>query len=133
MALYLDSSALVKLVAVEAESDELDTFVNDREIVSSELARTEVMRAVSRRYEGLVESAEDFLEDLSLMPIDRLVTRAAAWVRPWTIRSLDAIHLASAKMLNPGLEALVTYDRRMVEAGRLAGLPVLSPGDKPRE
>ena len=131
MAVYLDSSALVKMVAVEAESDELDAFVGNREIVSSELARTEVMRTINRRYAGLVEPAEDFLDELSLMPIDRLVTMAAAWIRPWTVRSLDAIHLASAKMLEPGLEALVTYDRRMLDAGRLAGLRIASPGDKP--
>jgi predicted nucleic acid-binding protein len=128
MAVYLDSSALVKLVTIEKESDELDAFVADREIVSSEVARTEVIRAVARRHGSLVEAAEDLLDDVSLMPVDRLVTMAAAWIRPWTVRSLDAIHLASARMLNPGLEALVTYDQRMADAGRDAGLRVLAPG-----
>jgi uncharacterized protein len=131
MALYLDSSALVKLVAVEAESDELDDYVGDREIVSSELARTEVLRAIRRRHAGLVEAAEDFLAELSLMPVDRFITTGAAWVRPWSVRSLDAIHVASASQLRPGLEALVTYDRRMVDAAREAGLRVTSPGDPP--
>ncbi len=130
MALYLDSSALVKLVTVEDESDELDAFVADREIVSSEVARTELLRAVGRRHAGLVEAAEDFLDDMSLMPVDRLVTTAAGLIRPWTVRSLDAIHLASARMLNPGLEALVTYDRRMADAGRDLGLRTLAPGSK---
>jgi uncharacterized protein len=130
MALYLDSSALVKLVAIEAESEELDAYVGEREIVSSELARTEVLRAVRRRHAGLVEAAEDFLEDLSLMPVDRFVTTSAAWVRPWEVRSLDAIHVASAAQLRPGLEAVVTYDRRMIDVAREAGLRVTSPGDK---
>jgi predicted nucleic acid-binding protein len=117
-------------VTVEEETDELDAYVGDREIVSSELARTEVLRAVRRRHAGLVEAAEDFLADLSLMPIDRFVTTSAAWVRPWSLRSLDSIHVASAAQLRPGLEALVTYDRRMIDAAREAGLRVTSPGEK---
>jgi predicted nucleic acid-binding protein len=129
MAIYLDSSALVKLVAIERESDELDAFVGDREIVSSEIARTEVVRAVARRHAGLIESAEDLMAGLSLMPVDRLITMSATWVRPWSVRALDAIHVASARALEPGLEALVTYDKRMLEAARVVGLPVASPGN----
>jgi predicted nucleic acid-binding protein len=130
MSLYLDSSALVKLVTVEDGSKELDSLVADREIVSSEVARTELLRAVARRHASLVAAAEDLLDDMSLMPVDRIVTMAAGWIRPWSVRSLDAIHLASARMLDPGLEALVTYDRRMADAGRDLGLRTLAPGSK---
>lgn len=129
MAVYLDSSALVKLVAAEKESDDLEAFVRGREIVSSEIARTEVVRAVARRHVALAEAAEDLLADISLVVVDTVATMAAAWVRPWTVRSLDALHLAGAIQLNANLDAFVTYDRRMVEAGRMAGLPVASPGD----
>jgi predicted nucleic acid-binding protein len=128
MALYLDSSALVKLVAVEKESDELEAFVGNRRIVSSEIARTEVVRAVVRRHVALAELAEDLLADMSFIVVDTVATMSAAWVRPWSVRSLDALHIASAKQLRGNLEALVTYDQRMIEAGREAGLPVASPG-----
>lgn len=130
MSVYLDTSALVKLVAVEKESDALESFLDGRRIVSSQIARTELIRAVARRHAALVQPAEDLLGDMSLLAVDRMLTTGAAWVRPWTVRSLDALHLASARQLGPGLEALVTYDRRMIEAGRLAGLAVASPGDK---
>jgi predicted nucleic acid-binding protein len=128
MALYLDSSALVKLVAVEKESDELEAYIGGREIVSSEIARTEVVRAVARRHAGLAEAAEDLLADIGLVVVNTVVTMAAAWIRPLTVRSLDALHVASARRLEGDLEALVTYDRRMIEAGQMAGLPVASPG-----
>jgi len=128
MALYLDSSALVKLIAVEKESDKLEAYIGGREIVSSEIARTEVVRAVVRRHAGLGEAAEDLLADLGLVVVNTVVTMAAAWIRPMTLRSLDALHVASARRLEGDLEALVTYDRRMIEAGQMAGLPVASPG-----
>lgn len=128
MALYLDSSALVKLVAVEKESDELEAYIDGREIVSSEIARTEVVRAAARRDAGLTEAAEDLLADVGLVTVNTVVTMAAAWIRPLALRSLDAVHVASARRLEGDLEALVTYDQRMIEAGQLAGLPVASPG-----
>ena len=128
MALYLDSSALVKLIAVEKESDDLEAYVEGREIVSSEIARTEVVRAVARRHAGLAEAAEDLLADIGLVAVNTVVTMAAAWVRPLTLRSLDAVHVASARRMEGDLEALVTYDQRMVDAARAAGLPVASPG-----
>lgn len=128
MALYLDSSALVKLVAVEKESDELEAFVEGREIVSSEIARTEVVRAVLRRHVNLAEAAEDLLADIGLVAVSPMATMAAGWVRPFSLRSLDALHVATARRLERDLEALVTYDIRMIEAARGAGLPVASPG-----
>jgi predicted nucleic acid-binding protein len=63
--------------------------------------------------------------------VDWPVASAAGWVEPPGVRSLDAIHLATARRLEVGLEAVVTYDRRMVETARMAGLRVASPGDEP--
>ena len=130
MALYLDTSALVKLVVEEKQSEELREFVGDRAMVSSQISRTELIRVVHRAEPHRVEEAEDLLADMTLFAVDRLLTAQAAWVRPPTLRSLDAIHVASAAALEADLEALVTYDRRMLDAGRMAGLPVASPGDK---
>jgi uncharacterized protein len=128
MALYLDTSALVKLVADETESTQLVEFVGDDEIISSLIARVELVRAVARKHERLVKRAEDLLADLSYVAVNRLTTGAAAWIQPWTLRSQDAMHVASAVRMREGVRALVTYDDRMVHAGRLAGLEVASPG-----
>jgi len=131
MPLYLDTSALVKLVITEKESDELRAFVGDREIVSSQIARTELIRAVGRWDEAFLGAAEDLVDELVLLKVDRVLTISAAWIRPWEVRSLDALHVASAQALADGLDALVTYDARMAEAARRAGLPVASPGAAP--
>jgi uncharacterized protein len=128
MALYLDTSALVKLIAEEQESKDLLEFVGDDEIVSSLIARTELVRAVARKHERLIESAEELLADLSYVTVSRAVTATAAWVQPWTVRSLDAIHVSSAVRMRGGLRAVVTYDARMVTVARSAGLDVASPG-----
>ncbi len=130
MSIYLDSSALVKLVVEEPESEDLRTFVGDRVVVSSMVARTEVIRAVARTEPERVGAAEKVLAETSLIIIDGPLASAAAWVEPASIRSLDAIHLATAQRLEVGLEALVTYDRRMVDAAQMAGLRVASPGDE---
>jgi predicted nucleic acid-binding protein len=130
MSIYLDSSALVKLVVEEPESEDLRTFVGDRLVVSSTVGRTEVIRAVARTEPERVGAAERVLAETSLIIIDGPLASAAAWVEPASIRSLDAIHLAAAQRLEVGLEALVTYDRRMVDAAQMAGLRVASPGDE---
>lgn len=131
MALYLDTSALVKLVVRERESGDLRDYVGDREVVSSLLARTELIRAIARSEPDAVDDAEDLLASMRLAALSEVVAQVAAWIRPWQLRSLDALHVASAQMLRGGLDALVTYDGRMAEAGRRAGLPVASPGGSP--
>lgn len=128
MALYLDTSALVKLVAEEAESADLRDYIGDQEIVSSLLSRTELIRAVARKHERMIEPAQELLTDLSYVAVNRVVTGAAAWVQPWSLGSLDAIHVSSAVRLRGGIRAMVTYDKRMVDIGRSAGLDVASPG-----
>jgi predicted nucleic acid-binding protein len=128
VALYLDTSALVKLVAVERESDDLRAFVGGQELVTSLIARTELVRAVARKHERMIEQAEDVLSELAYIAVNRLTTGAAAWVQPWSLRSQDALHVASAARMNASLKALVTYDKRMIHAATRAGLPVASPG-----
>ena len=87
MSVYLDSSALVKLVVEEPESEDLRTFVGDRVVVSSTVARTEVIRAVARTEPERVSAAEKVLAETSLIIIDGPLASAAAWVEPASIRS----------------------------------------------
>lgn len=135
MLVYADSSALVKLVWDEAESAALERYLGSAELASSELVLTEVQRGVRRVVaahpnlpsQALLERVGIVLDSLALVPLDRpLLVGAGALAAP-ALRSLDAIHVASALSLHP-LEAFVTYDKRQAGAARLAGLKTMSPG-----
>lgn len=128
--LYLDSSAIVKLVAPEPETDALMSFLGtDPERVSSALAFVEVCRAVQRLGgdEALLRRARQVLSRISLIKIDDPVLRTAAELDPQMLRSLDAIHLATALSTVEPVAALVTYDSRLRDASRLSGIAVESP------
>ncbi len=127
--LYLDSSAIVKLVLTEPESDALHLYLEEHsEHVSSKVARVEVLRALRRagKHPRALQHAERILSRMSLVAINEPVLADAAALRPRELRSLDAIHLATALSLD-GLDALVTYDRRLGDAAREAGLAAASP------
>lgn len=127
--LYLDSSAMVKLVASEPESPALSARIADAATVSSEIARVEVLRAI-RRSGGdreMLERGREVIRRVGLLRVDGRVLELAADVEPADLRTLDAIHLASALILSEGLGAFVTYDRRLVAAAEQAGLGVQSP------
>ncbi|MBI4701555.1 MAG: type II toxin-antitoxin system VapC family toxin [Deltaproteobacteria bacterium] len=129
MGVYLDSSALVKLVVAEPESGALRRFLGRRpQRVSSALARVEVLRAVRLQGRPAAERAKKLLERIRLLRLDDVLLEAAAAIDPRVLRSLDAIHLASAQALGDDLDAVVTYDRRMSDAASGLGLPVRSPG-----
>ncbi|HEX2285247.1 MAG TPA: type II toxin-antitoxin system VapC family toxin [Mycobacterium sp.] len=128
MNIYVDSSALVKMVIEEAESLALAQYLAgfpDDSRVTAAIARTELLRAVARSGSA-AETARDALARLSFVAVTTSVLEAAAAIRPPEIRTLDAIHLAAALVV-PDLRALVTYDRRLSEAATHAGLPVVSP------
>jgi predicted nucleic acid-binding protein len=96
--------------------------------VTSSVAEVEVSLAVRRRgLAGGEQRARDVLADVSLIACDGRVIASAAAVEPSTLRALDAIHLATALSVQDDLHAFVTYDRRLAEAGRAAGLEVVSP------
>jgi uncharacterized protein len=129
--LYLDSSAVVKLVSPEPESPDLvDVIREDPGLVASELAWTEVVCAV-RRARGSLERAEAVLEGLALVPIDGGIIRAAAELGPPNLRTLDAIHLATALSVGDDLTRLISYDDRLIRAAAAAGIEVASPGSVP--
>ena len=128
VAVYLDSSALVKLVVREPESVALRRFLRRHpQRVSCGLARTEVPRAVRHLGPAPVRRARQLLRRVHLIRLDDALLDAAAALDWRVLRSLDAIHLAAAQLVSPELEALVTYDRRMTQAAVLLGFTVVAP------
>lgn len=129
--IYLDSSAVLKLVMTEAESDALEDWLVERQdssVVSSALTQVEVLRACRRMDEGLLPAARRLLWGIDLLPIDASILDTAAELPTRVLRSLDALHLASAVSLDPDLDAFVTYDARLVVAAEAEGLAVAQPG-----
>ena len=127
-AVYLDSSALVKLVVREPESSGLQRHLRGRpRRVSCALARVEVVRAVRPQGPLAVERARRLLLKVGLLRLDDRLLDAAALIGEGTLRSLDAIHLAAALTLAEDLGEIVTYDVRMADAARRLGLAVAAP------
>lgn len=126
--LYLDSSAVVKLISREPETADLVRVVRaDPSLISSALAWTEVVRAV-RRVRGNTARAEGVLSGIALVPIDDGIIRSAAALAPTTLRTLDAIHMATALSLGADVSQLVTYDDRLAGGAAQAGIDVIAPG-----
>ncbi len=131
MKLYLDSSALVKLVNQEAESSALRKFLRRHRTdgrVTSALARVEVVRAVCGGGPAAIAHARRQLARLDQINLERDLLDDAATLAPGSVlRSLDAIHLASAHSIGADLRAIVTYDQRMSDAAVAVGLVVEAP------
>lgn len=130
MALYLDSSAIVKLVVHEKETTALRRFLADHPIrVSSALSGLEVRRASLRDSwpDSVHRRALAVLSRLVLLAIDRETLESAAGLPPRNLRSLDAIHLATALRLGQELAGVLAYDERLAEAAAGAGLQVFAP------
>lgn len=131
MKLYLDSSAVVKLVQREPESDALRRYLRRHRAdapVTSALARVEVVRAVQPGGAPAVAHAQRQLARMHQVIMDSELLDRAAMVAPGTLlRTLDAIHVASAELLGAELRAVVTYDGRMADLASSLGLPVAAP------
>jgi uncharacterized protein len=135
---YVDASALVKVVAGEQGAEDLAAYLEGVELASSELVLTEVPRALRRKaataldfpLEAVLEQAGVLIESLGLRPVDDALLIGAGMLAEPTLRSLDAIHLATALHLYP-IDAFVTYDKRQAAAARLAGLRTVAPGADP--
>ena len=129
--IYLDASALMKLVRREAETEPLREWLNlrpEHPAVTSELGRVEVLRAARRAGDAALAEARALVGDLDLVPLDRAVQDVACDVGDPPLRTLDALHLASALLLGDALTAFVAYDHRLADAARAAGLVVAAPG-----
>jgi uncharacterized protein len=124
---YLDASAFVKLVVPEPETASLSAaLANVSRLVASEILEVEVLRA-SRRAGGDTQAARAQLAAVRLIPLTDEIRARAGELDPTSIRSLDAIHVASALSLRERLKGLFTYDERMSSAARDAGLDVYAP------
>lgn len=128
---YADTSAVIKLLVEETHSQAFAAFYDDHadgEWVSSALLRIEVTRAVARAMPALLPEARDLLTAFSYIAIDDEIVDAAMDEPDRRLRSLDAIHLATARILAPELDALVGYGDRLIKAAADAGLTTASPG-----
>lgn len=127
-ALYLDSSAIVKLAVAEKESAALRKYLHGRTpLVVSALARTEVARALLPLGADAVQRGYDVLARVELIRVtDRILVEAGSLL-PADLRSLDAIHLATMRQLGVSLRRLVTYDGRMSAAAAALGIPTSAP------
>jgi uncharacterized protein len=129
---YVDTSAAIKLLVVESHSKAFAAFYDthaDAEWVSSALLRIELTRAVGRAMPALLPDARDLLLAFSSIAIDDDIVEGAMNEPDRRLRSLGAIHLATVRILAPELDALITYDDRLLRAARDAGLVTLSPSD----
>lgn len=129
-AVYLDTSAFVKLFLPESDAPALTQYLASRTPrVSAMLLRTEALRTAIRA--GLSPQrmllVRALLESVSFMVADQTLSDEAGVLRPPELRSLDAVHLATARALGTRLSALVTYDQRLADAARWYGMPVVSP------
>jgi len=129
MAHYLDTSALVKLVVVEDETDALQQWLvkSPRNPVACDLARTELLRAVRRAAPDRALRARQVLDSLILTEVTPSLFEQAGRLDPRDLRILDAIHLSAALDLGDDLDGMVSYDARLSHAARQAGVTVFSP------
>jgi uncharacterized protein len=125
---YVDSSAIVKLAIAEPESPALRRYLSRRRpLVCSALARTEVTRALLPAGAEAVARGQAVLRRIQLVRINDRVLNDAGQMQPNELRSLDAIHLASARLLGNALRMIVTYDERMAAAAHATGWSVATP------
>ncbi len=129
MAWYIDTSALVKLVSVEAETAALHEWVaaNHPELVSSDLLRTELVRAVRRTGTAQSIDIDDGLAAIDFLPATTAVFDHAALLEPSGLRTLDAVHLATAIGIIDDCDGVITYDDRLADAARRHGLTAIGP------
>ena len=123
---YLDASAIVKLVVVELESPVLlHWYVDLERIVTSRIGVIETRRAIRRRPHDEARLAA-VIDQLEVFEVDYDIDQRASAIGPTSLRTLDAIHVATALSI-PGLGSFVTYDDRLADAARAVGLPVIRP------
>jgi uncharacterized protein len=128
MAIYVDTSAAVKLLVREPQSAALRQWLRaaERDLVSSDLLRTELKRVALRLGDG-TRRAEAILAGIIVLPVTTTTFETAGTLEPASLRSLDALHLAAALDLGDELDAILTYDDRFAEAAEAHGVEVVTP------
>ena len=128
--LYLDTSALVKLIVLEPESsalsDYLQRFAEDG-LFTAALARAELVRAVAAGGQPAITDARTLLDSIDTVALTRALLDEAGTLHPPWLRTVDAIHLAAAQRAGRHLRTVVTYDARMAAAATVLGMPTTSP------
>lgn len=125
---YIDSSALVKLVVTEPETAALRRYLRGRpDRVTSELSVAEVLRAALRRDAELIDAARRILDRVDRIALGSQLVERAGRLMPRSMRTLDALHVASALELGDELEVLVAYELRLLDAAAAHRLPTASP------
>jgi hypothetical protein len=127
---YVDTSALVKLVVEEIETPALQRFIanhDSADFVTSALTRAELLRAAHRRNAATLHKAREVLDAIAEITLTQSLLESAGILEPPALRTLDAIHLATALELGTSLAAFVGYDARLLAAAEHAGLSVARP------
>lgn len=129
MAHYIDTSALVKLVVAEAETEALRAWIDteDPVLVSCDLARTELLRSVRRAAPARVVQARAVLDSITLVGVAASTFESAGRLDPAILRTPDAVHIAAALELGDDLIGVVTYDDRLAEAAQANGIATVMP------
>jgi predicted nucleic acid-binding protein len=128
--IYLDSAAVVKLVHAESESQALRDWLDERADTgwtSSALVEIESFRALARHAPDAVTRLHPVLDLIDMVELDASTRILAQTIKPATVRSLDAVHLATALRIRSRLTSFVTYDKRLADAAHIAGLTVDMP------
>ena len=131
--IYLDTSATVKLIVAEEESQALINWLNehlDQNLVTSAVGSIELIRAAARVGSDAVALARNVASTIDTLVLTEAIAAAAAAIPPPELRTLDAIHLATAHAHRRSLTAFCAYDRRLLEAAESQGLPTVSPRDE---
>ena len=130
MSWYLDSSAILKLLIAEKESAALTGFINFT-IKSSVLTRVEIIRTLHKIAPEKTTDAKVILAGIDVTPLNSTVLNIAEnFNSSITLRSLDAIHMATVLFLEKTVEGLITYDKQMIANAKLLGIKTISPGMK---
>ncbi|CAN2169380.1 PIN_MT3492-like domain containing protein [Candidatus Nanopelagicaceae bacterium] len=130
MSWYIDSSAILKLIFTEKETPALDKVMNNK-MVTSTLTRVEVKRAVNRINSTKSKVANDVLAQLQYTELDsQTLNLVEAFSPDVTLRTLDAIHVASVLRISEAVQGIITYDKQMIANAEKMGIKVLSPGLK---
>lgn len=131
--IYADTSALVKLVQDEKESAELRQWLSRHQpiIATSDLTTTELLRVCRMNVPDALPEVMQMLDGLIRIPLSRSLCRSAGISVPLPLRSLDALHVATAMLLGEEIQAVLTYDRQMINGAHAVGLATISPGAAP--
>lgn len=125
---YIDTSALVKLVVPEPESAALVRHLAGMQFqVTSSIAIVELGRSLGRRSDVSPSRGLAVLDQMMLIDADRQILERAAGLAPALLRSLDAIHLATAIDVRDAIDTVLTYDARLAAAARVHGFAVVAP------